>query len=124
MNDTLGHNAGDEAIRLVAEKMQAIIRPCDLAGRMGGDEFVLWIEDVPQETAADKARELIDYMPTIREKIGGAHLRLGASIGICQSVPEKDVVFDTLAARADTALYEVKKRGKNDIAFAGVPEEV
>ncbi|UTW58522.1 sensor domain-containing diguanylate cyclase [Kordiimonas sp. SCSIO 12603] len=123
VNDTLGHNAGDDAIRLVAEKMQSIIRPCDLAGRMGGDEFVLWIEDVDEETAAVKARELIDYMPSIREKIKGAHLRLGASIGICKSVPDVDLAFDVLAARADAALYDVKKTGKNDIAFAGAPEE-
>ncbi len=118
VNDTLGHKAGDLAIKLVAKKMQEIIRPVDLAGRIGGDEFVMWIEDVTQEQAASKARELIDYMPEIRVAIEGEHLKLGASIGICKSTPGDDLKFDNLAERADAALYNVKKHGKNDIAFA------
>ncbi|MEX0299634.1 MAG: diguanylate cyclase [Kordiimonas sp.] len=118
VNDTLGHKAGDEAIMLVANKLQNIIRASDHAGRFGGDEFVMWIEDADEETAESKAQMLLDYMPTVREKIGNVDLRLGASVGICRSVPGVDLKLMPLAERADQALYEVKQAGKNAIAFA------
>jgi diguanylate cyclase (GGDEF)-like protein/PAS domain S-box-containing protein len=123
VNDTLGHKAGDKAIILVGDKMQNIIRASDYAGRFGGDEFVLWLEDADEDTAAAKARQLIDYMPEVREKIGNSDLKLGASIGICKSIAGKDLKLEGLADKADAALYEVKKAGKNDIAFASNESE-
>ncbi len=118
VNDTLGHKAGDEAIILVANKLQKIIRASDYAGRFGGDEFVLWIEDADEKTAEIKAQKLLEYMPDVREKIGNPDLGLGASVGICRSTPGKDLCLTDLTERADAALYEVKKAGKNAIAFA------
>jgi diguanylate cyclase (GGDEF)-like protein len=118
VNDTLGHKAGDEAIILVSRKLQQIIRASDYAGRFGGDEFVLWIEDADEKTASTKAQLLLDYMPEVRRKIGNADLRLGASVGICRAVPSQDLNLDDLAERADVALYQVKNTGKNAIAIA------
>lgn len=118
VNDTLGHKAGDEAIILVGGRLQSIIRPSDYAGRFGGDEFVLWIEDADEETAAKKAQQLLDYMPKVREKIGNPDLKLGASVGICRSRAGVDLKLDELAERADEALYKVKNTGKNAIAIA------
>jgi diguanylate cyclase (GGDEF)-like protein len=118
VNDTLGHKAGDEAIILVAGKLHDIIRASDYAGRFGGDEFVLWIEDANEAVAEQKAQKLLDYMPEVRAKIGNPDLRLGASVGICLSTPGKDLHLTDLTERADAALYEVKKAGKNAIAFA------
>jgi len=118
VNDTLGHKAGDEAIILVADKLQNIIRASDYAGRFGGDEFVLWIEDADENTAKAKAQKLLDYMPTVRAAIGNPDLRLAASAGVCLSVPGKDLTLAGLAERADAALYEVKQAGKNSIAVA------
>ncbi|PCI60144.1 MAG: hypothetical protein COB37_09840 [Kordiimonadales bacterium] len=118
VNDTLGHAAGDEAISLVAYKLQNIIRASDFAGRFGGDEFVLWIEDADEETAAMKAQELLDYMPEVRASIGNPELKLAASAGICLSRPGTDLTLKALTERADAALYEVKQSGKNSIAFA------
>lgn len=118
VNDTLGHKAGDEAIKMVADFLQKSIRPSDYAGRVGGDEFVLWIEDADEEIAADRARRLLDYMPEVRAALGNSNLGLAASVGICRSRPGEDFDFTDLTDRADAALYEVKKAGKNDIAFA------
>jgi len=123
VNDTLGHKAGDEAIQLVAQKMNSIIRASDYAGRFGGDEFMLWIEDADGGSAALKAQQLLDYMSEVREKIGNPDLRLGASAGICMSRPGKDLLLSDLSERADTALYRVKNSGKNSIAFAPADEE-
>ncbi|WP_417464266.1 diguanylate cyclase [Kordiimonas sp.] len=118
VNDTLGHQAGDAALKMVADAMQNMIRPCDYAGRYGGDEFVLWLEDMKAEKAADKIRALLDMMPEIRKAIGGEDLRLNASIGLCQSRPGVDLSFVELADRADAVLYEVKGSGRGDIAIA------
>ncbi|MBV1901590.1 MAG: diguanylate cyclase [Kordiimonadaceae bacterium] len=118
VNDTLGHKAGDEAIKMVADFLQQAIRPIDYAGRVGGDEFVLWIDDANENTAAEKARGLLDYMPEVRKALGNEKLGLGASVGICRSVAGVDFDFTMLTDRADAALYQVKKSGKNDIAYA------
>lgn len=118
VNDTLGHQAGDMALKMVAETMQNMIRPCDYAGRYGGDEFVLWLEDMQATKAADKVRALLDFMPKVREAIGGTELQLNASIGVCQSRPGVDLSFAELADRADAVLYEVKGSGRGNIAIA------
>ncbi|NVJ97715.1 MAG: diguanylate cyclase [Alphaproteobacteria bacterium] len=123
VNDTLGHKAGDDALKMVAAKMQAMIRPCDYAGRYGGDEFVVWLEDMQADVAAEKIRALLDEMPNIREEIGAADLRLCASVGICQSLPGKDLSFAELADIADSTLYEVKQAGKGDIAITKRDED-
>lgn len=122
VNDTLGHQTGDQALRMVSAKLQSMIRPCDYAGRYGGDEFVLWIEDVSSDVAAEKARALLEAMPGIREALGDPCLRLNASIGICQSQAGADFSFEDLADRADAVLYNVKASGRGDIAVEeGVP---
>ncbi len=121
VNDTLGHKAGDQAIQLVADTMQAVVRACDIVGRYGGDEFVLWLEDIEPGDAALKARSLIEAMPGIREKIGGGHLQLSASVGVCASVPGLDLKFTDLSERADEALYEVKNAGRSNVAMARTP---
>ena len=121
VNDTLGHKAGDQAIKLVADTMQTLVRACDVVGRYGGDEFVLWIEDISPADAALKARALIDAMPGIREKIGAGDLKLSASVGVCPSVPGLDLSFIEMSERADAALYEVKKAGRSNVALAATP---
>jgi len=123
VNDTLGHAAGDKALRLVADHMQAIIRPCDYAGRYGGDEFIVWLEDVNGDHAAEKAQRLIDFMPEVRVKLGKPELQLSASVGICVTEAGQDLAFLSLVQRADAALYEVKKAGRGAIAFATASEE-
>lgn len=118
INDTLGHHAGDHAIRLVGDTLKTIIRASDYAGRYGGDEFVVWLEDITAADAAVKARSVIDAMPGIREKIGAGALRLSASIGVCASMPGLDLKFKTMAERADSALYDVKNSGRNNVAIS------
>ncbi|WP_262692063.1 sensor domain-containing diguanylate cyclase [Kordiimonas aestuarii] len=117
INDTLGHQTGDNALRLVAEHMQNMIRPCDYAGRYGGDEFVLWLEDVDADKAAEKAQALLDAMPSVRASLGAEMLRLNASVGICQSIAGTDFSFEDLADKADAVLYDVKAAGRGDIAI-------
>lgn len=118
VNDTLGHKAGDTAIKMVADRMQTLVRSCDLVGRYGGDEFVLWLEDISPNDAALKAMSLIDSMPKVRETIGADQLKLSASVGVCASTPGLDLKFVGMAERADAALYEVKNAGRSNVAIA------
>lgn len=123
VNDTLGHKAGDTAIKLVSDTMQTVVRACDIVGRYGGDEFVLWLEDISPADAALKARALIDAMPDIRKKIGAENLGLSASVGVCASVPGMDLKFIDLSERADAALYQVKNAGRSNVALAPLPSQ-
>ncbi|TNE61710.1 MAG: sensor domain-containing diguanylate cyclase [Alphaproteobacteria bacterium] len=118
VNDTLGHAKGDEALVLVASHLQSIIRPCDYAGRYGGDEFIVWLEDVSADVALAKGQSLLDAMPKVRELLGNTGLKLSASVGVCATVAGKDIDFDDLADRADQALYRVKHSGRGGIAIA------
>lgn len=122
VNDTLGHKAGDDAIRMVADVLKRITRASDYAGRYGGDEFVVWLEDISPEDARTKGQAIIDAMPDVRAKVGAEHLRLSASVGVCASVPGVDLKFAALADRADEALYEVKNSGRSKVAMAAGPK--
>lgn len=118
VNDTVGHKAGDQALTEVSAFVKSNIRPLDVAGRYGGDEFIIWLEDTALDDARAKGQALIDFMPEIRRRIGNTSLKLGASVGLCQSAAGLDRDFDSLAERADAALYEVKKHGRGAIAVA------
>ena len=118
INDTLGHQAGDDALRLVAELLRTITRPNDLIGRYGGDEFVVWLDGADADQAVKRGEDMIAKMAGVREAIGASHLKLGASVGVCQSDPACTESFDDLSNRADEALYEVKKAGKGRVAIA------
>jgi len=122
VNDTLGHKVGDQALKMVAEHLKDIVRPSDFVGRVGGDEFIIWLEGALAKDAKIKARELLDAMPRIREAIGASHLGLSASIGVSQSVPGVDTALEHLSERADQALYDVKRSGRGGIAVATPPE--
>ena len=122
VNDTLGHAAGDAALKLVADTLKSIVRESDYAGRLGGDEFVVWLENISANDAAMKARTLLEAMTEVKAAIGAENMPLGASIGICASEPGVDLKFGDLSERADAALYQVKKTGRNNIAFAEPPE--
>jgi diguanylate cyclase (GGDEF)-like protein len=120
VNDTLGHNAGDDAIKYVAEFIKTVIRPSDLAGRYGGDEFIIWLEGGGVDAARKRAGALIAAMPDIRTKIGNSNLKLSASVGVCALENAEEFAFEYLANKADAALYNVKQSGKGSIAVAGL----
>ena len=105
INDTLGHNAGDRALRLLAEEISACVRGSDHVGRYGGDEFLV----VLPETTADeiygftkRLRQAIDRMP----ELDGMH-KLSLSMGVAEA--SEDDTGASLIARADAALYRDKR---------------
>jgi diguanylate cyclase (GGDEF)-like protein len=116
VNDTLGHDAGDEVLRVIARRLRGALRHTDKMARMGGDEFYILIEDLNDGFhAAEVAGKLLEQASR-PVQIGEAQCRLGASIGI-SIYPDDGTDEQTLLRQADCAMYKAKESGKNTYRF-------
>ena len=119
VNDTYGHDAGDDVLREFASRVRSTVRGADLACRFGGEEFVVVMPDTPPETAAavaERLRYAVESQPfTIRQS--GAMLNVTASLGISSTVWGAESV-EQLLRQADRALYEAKHGGRNRVVAA------
>jgi diguanylate cyclase (GGDEF)-like protein len=116
INDTMGHDIGDEYIRQVSERMKSILHPADLLGRIGGDEFALIVDRKISEAELMKEIENIRDNFAIPIKINNLEIRSTASFGI--SVFPKDATTATdLLKYADMSMYKAKSLGKNNVQF-------
>jgi diguanylate cyclase len=118
VNDTLGHHAGDQVLRLAAKRVASAVRESDTVSRHGGDEFLVLLTDVLHASDVVKiAAKLVAALgPPIR--IDEHILRLTASIGI-SLYPDDGEAADTLIERADEAMYRAKRCGSGGFAFYG-----
>ena len=114
VNDTLGHPCGDQLLCAVANRLRAMLRPEDFVARFGGDEFVVFQQNIrsPDEAAA-LARRIVDHLSE-RYKIDNHLVEIGASIGIAMTA---GVSADTLLKNADMALYRAKADGRGTFCF-------
>ncbi len=112
VNDTYGHQTGDELLKMVAERLQKRIRESDTLARLGGDEFGVLLGAIEDsESAILVARNLLDVMAA-PFSIKGTEVEVGATIGISfYPLDGKDSV--TLISRADAAMYGAKQKGKS-----------
>jgi diguanylate cyclase (GGDEF)-like protein len=114
LNDRFGHAKGDRALQVIAERIQAIVRPGDTAGRLGGDEFAVLLEDVEsQEAVAAVCERLLDGLAQPVD-LGDAAPIVGASIGFAMSGSDVDT-SDDLLRNADIAMYAAKAGGRGQI---------
>jgi len=119
VNDTYGHDAGDEVLREFANRIRATVRGADLACRFGGEEFVVVMPDTSAEMAAgvaERLRMIIESLPFPVPQADGV-LRVTASMGIATLRPDADTA-EALLKRADTALYQAKNEGRNRVVAA------
>ena len=122
VNDTHGHHAGDEVLRRVGADLARNIRVGDLAARIGGDEFVLWLAETGIEGGLAKAQSILAGMAWLGERSGAAGQPLGVSIGLAIHDADGGETFEMLLARADRAMYAAKRSGKSAIVLAeGIP---
>ncbi|OAP40438.1 diguanylate cyclase response regulator [Sinorhizobium glycinis] len=119
VNDTYGHDAGDEVLREFANRVRATVRGADLACRFGGEEFVIVMPDTTPEMAAIVAERLRLMIEGRAFGIshGGTVLSVTASLGIATLRPQDDTP-EALLKRADTALYQAKNNGRNRVVAA------
>ena len=116
INDTLGHEAGDQLLQEVATRLKACLRESDTVARLGGDEFVVLLPELDE----------MDYVATVAQKILsavarpfvllGQEFRVTASIGI-SVYPQDGLDEQTLTKNADIAMYQAKEEGKNNFQF-------
>ncbi|GBG02778.1 hypothetical protein AZSI13_21050 [Azospira sp. I13] len=121
LNDTRGHDVGDELLLLAAQRLSACVREGDTVARLGGDEFIVLLQDLGQET-----REAAALAEMVAEKLraalnepydlGGYQHRLSSSIGVTLFL-DKEPGVDVLLKQADLALYEAKAAGRNTVRF-------
>lgn len=115
INDTLGHAGGDWVLRAAAEALTAELRDCDLAGRLGGEEFGAIMPGLDETGAAAAAERLRQRMTTIRPPFPGSErIHISASIGIARPGPHDQNIYDLLG-RGDQALYAAKHQGRNRV---------
>lgn len=125
VNDRLGHEAGDQLLRVVAERIRACIRDDDVVSRLGGDEFAVLLPRTPRDVALVIAEQVLTAVrqPTV---LAAGVADVGISIGIAVSSPGSSA--DELLSEADSAMYEAKALGKGRVRLcraaqkARVPE--
>lgn len=122
VNDVRGHQAGDEVLKTVAEISRRILRGVDLASRIGGDEFLLWLEEVDRAAAEPIAARLHEATRDLDREYGVEGFPLGFSIGAVFSRLDGPETAEALIARADEAMYTAKKGGKGRSYIAPVPD--
>ncbi|RQU27207.1 EAL domain-containing protein [Burkholderia cenocepacia] len=116
INDTLGHNAGDEVLKMVAERIVANVRANDTVARMGGDEFALVLEEIDDVRDVGRvARKLLDEVGRAID-IGDREIFVTPSIGI-SIYPDDGTAAEDLILLADQAMYGAKSRGRNVFQF-------
>jgi diguanylate cyclase (GGDEF)-like protein len=115
VNDTLGHPCGDQLLCAVADRLREMLRPEDFVARFGGDEFLVFQQNIhSHEDAAVLARRIVDRLSE-RYKIDNHLVEIGASVGIAMTTA--GVSADTLLKNADMALYRAKADGRGTFCF-------
>lgn len=119
INDTLGHPAGDAVLAEVARRLKSDLRLYDVAGRYGGEEFILVLPGCDLQTTArraDEIRRLVAREPVVTS---AGSVSVTVSMGVTATSSESDSTLETLLQNADAALYRAKKAGRNRVdAFA------
>jgi diguanylate cyclase (GGDEF)-like protein len=113
LNDTYGHQTGDQALRVLAASLAAVCRNIDTLARYGGEEFAVILPASPASAAAvtgERLRRAVAEAPTV--------VPITASVGIA-TLPDHASGVGSLLRAADTALYESKQRGRDQVSIFG-----
>lgn len=116
VNDSYGHEFGDAVLKVTADRIQAEIREADTVARIGGDEFIVIMSNIPDLDIVEKvAGNLIEQISQIIQ-LDNNEVKIGASLGIAL-YPEDGNTPEELIRQADRAMYQVKASGKNNFGY-------
>lgn len=118
INDTLGHDAGDELLRTLAHRLSGVLRDGDTLARIGGDEFVAVPVDLPGKTVLNHALERLVEAASRPMKIRGQTVSVSASVGATTYPQKTPTDADQLVRQADQTMYLAKMSGKNRYSLA------
>jgi diguanylate cyclase (GGDEF)-like protein len=116
VNDSLGHSTGDLLLKAMAERLRSVLREGDTVGRVGGDEFVLILNDQSNEEIIYRAMQRISAKVSEPITIEGKELYITCSAGI-SIYPQDGTDVDTLLKNADAAMYRAKEHGRSNFQF-------
>ena len=116
VNDSLGHSTGDLLLKAMAERLRTVLREGDTVGRVGGDEFVLILNDQSNEEIIYRAMQRISAKVSEPITIDGKELHCSCSAGI-SIYPQDGRDVDTLLKNADAAMYRAKDHGRSNFQF-------
>jgi diguanylate cyclase (GGDEF)-like protein len=120
INDTLGHSAGDELLKVVAKRMIACVKSTDTVARHGGDEFVILLADYPKSADTLAATlQRISAAISAPVHLDGHTFRVTCSLGVA-NYPDDGTDVETLLAKADAAMYRAKDAGRDTFQFHAV----
>ena len=117
INDTYGHDAGDIVLKKTAKRIQSLIRECDIACRVGGDEFIVILNNIENEKAVKNLCERLIEKISTPVTFDDTNIVVGISIGIA-IYPDTAIDMKSMKIKADRAMYNIKQSGKNDYYFA------
>jgi diguanylate cyclase (GGDEF)-like protein len=120
VNDTKGHPAGDEVLRELVSRLRHSVRPYDIIGRYGGEEFLVLLPDTVIEEGIAVAERIRMSVRSEPFKVYGEDIRISVSLGI-SSFDKKDQKLDELLKRADEGLYKAKRAGRDRVEWAYNP---
>jgi diguanylate cyclase (GGDEF)-like protein/PAS domain S-box-containing protein len=112
VNDTLGHAVGDELLIVVAQKLQTLVRQTDTVARIGGDEFVIKLDNPASQDEVNYIAQRVIGVINETIEIKGHQIQVGASVGIAL-YPENGTTANELIQNADAAMYAAKRTGRN-----------
>lgn len=122
VNDSYGHSAGDAVLHAIGESLRSLVRSYDYAGRYGGEEFLIFAQELTKDS-------VIDYADRIRTTLGktivmheGSPISVTVSIGIAFAEVLRELSPDTMVRTADRALYQAKARGRNCLFLESIAE--
>ena len=118
INDSLGHTAGDTVLKEVADRLKSDLRPYDLVGRYGGEEFLIVLPNCSLEVATRRAEEIRHLVSKDAVATTFAKVPVTVSIGVTAAERTQSTKIEELLQRADEALYCAKKNGRNCVQSA------
>lgn len=113
VNDTYGHQSGDEVLKLLAGVLRASVRETDFVARYGGEEFVILLPETPGEAACGMAERIRKTVDGYEFMVQGHGVTLTLSLGVAWCLPKEGVTAPEMVRRADQALYQAKRQGRN-----------
>jgi len=116
INDSLGHDAGDQLLTEVGQRMRTAVFQEDVVSRVGGDEFIILLEHTRKDITTEQVAQKLLKVTTLPLTIQNQTVEISCSIGIARYPEDADNIPD-LIRHADMALYQAKEKGKNQLAF-------
>lgn len=116
INDSLGHAAGDEMLKLLAGRLLAATRAGDTVARMGGDEFQVLMQDIRHQDEVINVAERILHLCSQSFNVDGQEINTSVSIGIVFA-PDEGTDLELLSKKSDEAMYQSKGKGRNCYTF-------